>query len=231
MKEITVYWTAFNKEWLRSNKPVEIYKPYIKKQSSMNIGLNMCPAFKDYMNNTFGLKSIFDYEFSVNEDNIILKDYNQDFFNNNVSIRSMQDKVFSFNQNYIFFTEEKSLELSCGIQPFLENNSINERCIVIPGTVDIGKWFRVIDFAFILKNNFNDFKIKEGEIFQYIKLNTDSKINFKEFHMNDKLYHYKDLVINSKSNRRIKIRSLDEYYNMFKIKNNVLKEIKENLVE
>jgi hypothetical protein len=51
-------------------------------------------------------------------------------------------------------------------------------------------------------------------------------------HMNnDKLYYYKDLVINSKSNRRVKIRSLDEYYNMFKIKNNVLKEIKENLVE
>jgi hypothetical protein len=48
---------------------------------------------------------------------------------------------------------------------------------------------------------------------------------------NDKLYYYKDLVINSKSNRRVKIRSLDEYYNMFKIKNNVLKEIKENLVE
>jgi hypothetical protein len=229
--EITVYWTTYNSERLRSSEPIDLYKEYINKRSSMNIGLNMCPAFKGYMNNMFGLQSIFDYEFKINGNEFLLKNYNKDFFEKNVSVRSLQDKVFSFNQNHIFFTEEKNLEMSSGIQPFLEDNNINKRCIIIPGTMDIGKWFRPIDFAFVLKDEFDEFKIKEKEVFQYINFNTDSKINFKEFHMNEKLFYYKDLVVNAKSNRRVKIRSLNEYYSMFNIKKNVLKEIKENLVE
>jgi hypothetical protein len=231
MNEITVYWTTINRERLRSAEPISLYKKYIKKKSSINASLNLCPAFKDYMNNMFGLQSIFDYEFRLDENGFSLKDYDKDFFDKNIIVRSLEDKVFSFTQYHIFFTEEKSLEMSCGIQPFLEDNNITKRCSVIPGTMDIGKWFRGIDFAFVLKDEFNEFKIKEGEVFQYIKFNTDSKIKLKQFNMNDKLLDYADLVLSAKAHRRFKIRNLNEYYNMFNIKKNVLKEIKENLVE
>lgn len=231
MKEIVVYWACLNKEWMRAKPPVDIYKNTIKKKSSIDIALNMCPGFKDYCSNNFGIQSIFDYEFGFNGTEFYSKDYSKEFFEKNVSIRSAEDKIFSFNQYYIFFTEEKSLKFSCGIYPFLEDNNITKRCSIIPGTADIGKWFRTIDFAFVLKDEFNEFKIKEDEIFQYIKFHTDDKIKFKQFKMNDKLSSYNDDITHAKSNRRVKMRDISEYYDMFNMKKNIIKQIKENLVE
>ena len=231
MKEIVVYWTCLNKEWMRSNPPVDIYKNAIKKDSYMHIALNMCPGFKDYTKNHFGIQSIFDYEFAFNGDEFYSKDYDKQFFEKNISIRSAKDKAFSFNQYYIFFTEEKSLKFSCGIYPFLEDNNITKRCTIVPGTIDIGKWFRTIDFAFFLKEGFNEFKVKEGEIFQYVKFDTNAKIKFKQFKMTEKLLSYNDDITHSKSNRRVKMRDLSEYYSMFNMKKSIIKEIKENLIE
>lgn len=231
MNDVTVYWACLNNEWLRAKEPINMYKSFSRNDSSIKTSLNMCPGFKDYMNNYFGLQSIYDYQFIIKDGKLFSQDYNEKFFNEAVSIRSLENKVFSFHQSFIFFTEEKSLEMSCGIQPFLEDGNINERCIVVPGMLDIGKWFRAIDFAFILKNNFNEFKIKEGEIFQYIKFNTNKKIKFKQFGMSAKLDFYTESIASAKDNRRPKIRQMSEYYKIFNSKKSILEEIKNNLVE
>ena len=96
MKEIVVYWACLNKEWMRAKPPVDIYKNTIKKKSSLDIALKMCPGFKDYCSNNFGIQSIFDYEFGFNGTEFYSKDYSKEFFEKNVSIRSAEDKIFSF---------------------------------------------------------------------------------------------------------------------------------------
>lgn len=226
---IVVYWAINTDEWVRAQEPVSIYNNAIRKDVAKDTTLIRCPSFKDYMKNIYGIQSIYSYTFSVNGNVVSSQNYNQEFFNEHVVIRSAKDKCFSFNPKIMFFTEEKSLRISTGIHPFFEENEVSKRCMTIPGTLDIGKWFRQIDFAFFIKNEYNEFIINENDIYQYIQFHTDKKIIFKQFYMNDYLNNQHRAVDGAKYNRPEKFRKLEEYYNMFKNKNNIIKEIKKNL--
>ena len=230
---ITVYWASRDPDWLRAEEPVSIYKNFVKTEVAQNMNVTLCPSVKLYLKNMYGLKSIHEYSFEITEPDkaVISNFYDQDFFNNHVNIRSAKDKAFSFNQPFLFFTEESSLELSVGVFPSFENNFIAQNTSLIPGTMDIGKWFRPIDFAFYLKNDQNSFHIKEGDIFQYIQFHTKEKIVFKQFMINDKLSLFIDSVLKAKNHRVTnKLGNLEEYYNMLKSKKLIIKEIKDNLV-
>jgi hypothetical protein len=232
---ITIYWACEDDSWLRAKPPESVYKAFCKDLKNKKNDLILCPATKDYMNNVFSLKSLFDYQFTLGPDeqvNEVFADrYDQDFFNSHVWVRSREDRLFSFFQKFVFFTEEKSLLMSGGILPFLENNNITDRCTIIPGTFDIGKWFRQLDFAFYLKENYNEFKIEEDDIFQYIKFHTKEKIIFKQFKMNAEI---KECSIDSDGARRfrqVKLRNLEDYYSMMRNKKNLLRLIKNNLLD
>jgi hypothetical protein len=227
---INIYWACNEKEWLRAKQPEPIYSSFIKNIKDQNSKLQLCPSVKQYMNNTFSIKSIYDYSFQINEnENIFSNVYDQNFFDTHVQIRSTKDKLFSFKQQFLFFTDEDSLLMSAGIFPFLENNNITKKCIPIPGEVDIGKWFRQMDFAFYLKNS-DSFEIEENEIYQYTKFHTNKKINFKQFKITKELNDYLLDVENAKISRKIKNRPLQDYYFMLKHKKYIIEEIKSNLI-
>ena len=228
---IIVYWGCIENEWMRSSSPVHIIKNVMSDDRIKDIDLNRCPSFQDHMKNIYGLKSLYDYTFTVDNNDVKSDDYNQVFFDAHVETRSIKNKCFSFKQKYIFITEEKSLNMSVGIAPFFEDNEILKRCSIIPGTLDIGKWFRMIDFAFFLKKDFDTFVIKEEDIFQYIQFHTDKKIVFKQFFINDNIDRQILSVDHARSNRNKKFRSLDNYYGMFKNKKNIIKEIKNNIID
>lgn len=232
----TIYWACDEIEWLRAKEPTLIYPKIIKKPSAEEVGLRLCPAFKDYTNNTFGIHSLYDYDLIIDPDatdDLFVKTtmYDQDFFNEHVIVRSSQDKCFTFRQRFIYFTEEDSLEASFGVHPFFENNDVAERCMIVPGTFDIGKWFRSIDFAFYLKDKYNEFIIKEDDIFQYAVFHTDKKIVFKQFYMNDFLKQQALAVLNSKRHRDNTFRKLSSYYSLSRDKDKIIKAIKNNLVK
>jgi hypothetical protein len=231
---ITIYWSLNDESWLRAKTPDPIYKNFVQSPENKKNSLILCPATKDYMQNIFSLKSIFSYDFKIDHtqdgNDVTTSMYNQKFFDNHVTVRSKEDKLFSFTQRFCFYTEEKSLLMSAGILPFLEDNNITKRCVVIPGTFDIGRWFRRIEFAFYLKKDYDEFKIEEDEIYQYIKFHTNEKIIFKQFRVNSKI---QDLIYDidyARNFRKEKFRSLEEYYLMLKNKKHIIKEIKNNLV-
>ncbi len=232
---ITIYWACNDESWLRAKPPESIYANFVKNSKNQNNGITLCPATKDYMKNIFSLKSLFDYNFTLNlneEINEVFSDkYNQKFFNDHILVRSRKDRLFSFNQKFSFFTEEKSLLMSGGIFPFLENNNITKRCTPIPGTFNIGKWFREIEFAFYLKEEYDQFKIEENEIFQYIKFETKEKIIFKQFKVTPKIQKFLSDVDKAREFRITKTRLLTEYYSMLKHKKYIINEIKNNLLE
>jgi len=228
-----IYWACDEDEWLRAKKPEPIYKDFIKNSKNKNLQIEFCPSIKDYMHNIFSIKSLYDYNFKLkqNTGQAFSDLYNQDFFDRHVTVRSQEEKCFSFNQRFIFFTEDKSLTMSAGIFPFLENNNITKRCVVVPGMMDIGQWFRRLDFAFYLKNEYNIFEIEENEIFLYIKFDTKEKIEFKQFRVSKQLFNFLRDIEKSKESRKLKNRFLDSYYKMFNNKKYIIKEIKENLIE
>lgn len=230
---INVYWACCEDQWMMAESPDSVmtlfYEKKLYDKVNPNNQINFCPAFKDNLINVFTMRSIYDYEFSLNSDGSVDTDYyNQDFFNKHVVIRSLEHRLFSFIQSYVFFTDEPSLDVTICEFPYLEDNNITQRCIPLPGRFNIGKWFRPSEFAFYLKKDYNNFVIKKEEIFGYIRFHTDKKINFIQFRYNSKLEELKNDGFSINFFRYMK--TMENYYRAFKNKKLILKEIKENII-
>lgn len=230
-----VYWSCLEDEWMRALEPEPVAKRIFqsKKPSHDNFlnNTSQCPAIGSALNNMYALSSIYSYDFELNNDSIITKTFDQKFFDEHIVVRDIKQKFFSMKQNYIFFTPEKSLEMTAYIMPFAEENDVVNRTFSLPGTFDIGKWFRPLEFNFYLKNNYDHFSIKEGDAYTYIQFDTKRKIKFKQFVMNDQLYKYLDHTLASSRYSKSGIRTLADYYNMMLFKNKIIDQIKENLCQ
>jgi hypothetical protein len=185
---INVYWACLEDAWLLAEQPESVsskfYNTYTFTRDEPQSNINYCPAFNDNLKNLYSLKSIYDFNFIVDGDNVSTDKYDQKFFDDHVVIRSLRKKFFSFQHKYIFFTDSPSLKTTFYEYPFLEDNNITSRCIIPAGTFDIGRWFRNTEFAFFLKNGFNEFKITKGEVYSYVRFHTEESITFKQFRFN-----------------------------------------------
>jgi hypothetical protein len=229
---INVYWACAEDQWMLAEKPDPVsswfYKKGLSDKNEPSSCINYCPAFNSNLNNLFALRSLYDYEFTADQSSISTPMYDQKFFEDHVYVRSLEKKFFSFRNRYIFFTDEPSLETTFYEYPFLEDNNITRACMPVAGKFDIGKWFRNTEFAFYLKNNNNTFKIERKEIYSYIRFHTTEKINFIQFRYTDKLDKYNLDGFSLNFNGYLK--TLENYYKMFKNKRLILKEIKEHVV-
>lgn len=231
---INVYWACIENEWIRAQAPIPVSsifyndKKYDKQYPDVN--MHHCPAFNNHLSNMFALRSLYSYKFNVDSSNITSPDYDQEFFSRHVNIKSIEKRLFSFNQSFIFFTDAKSLPVTLSLPPYLENNNISARCMVLPGELDIGKWFRNTDMAFYLKEPYSEFCIEEGEVFAYMKFHTSEKINFIQYRQTDKLNSMLLDTIRSKNNKK-KVFSMEKFYSLFNTKKIILKEIKENILD
>lgn len=235
---INIYWACLEKEWMLAEQPESVpfsfYEKKLFNDKNNFFNLNKCPAFNDRIQNTFSIKSIYDYSFDIfyenNEKIIKSNNFDQNFFNEHIIIRDIEKNAFSFLQRYIFFTDEQSLKTDFYIMPYLEeNNSIMNSCVLIPGTYDIAKWYRAVEFPFFLKNNCNNFSIYRNQILYYIKFNTNKKINFVQYRSNEILEQMEKDGF-SLNVRGMNIKKMENYYKFFKNKNKILNEIKNNII-
>ena len=217
-------------EWIRSKEPISIQKRFFELHANKNTQLKYCPAVKNALKNLYGLQSIYDYSFVIENGKIYYKNYDSEFFQKHVYIRDIDHKFFSFTQNYIFFSEE-SVELTTYLHPFLEENEVAEKTYSVIGKYNIGKWFRVIEFPFYLKKKYNEFSIKNDDIYTYIQFNTDKNINFKKFYPTEKIKNFSNSTFLASNGIKLGSRLLEDYYKYFKFKKNILKEIKQNIIE
>ena len=233
---MNIYWTIDNKRVhgsLRVEKPVEIYKHLFQDKSSSQLDYTRCPAFKDYFNNVYGLKSLYSYKLKKQGAQFSSPLYGQEFFDSNVRIHSAEEKLVSLHPHIIFFTDSPSLEMSVE-HPSFEDNKFTKTCYAVPGIVDIGKYYRFMDFAFHIKKEYNTFEIDEGDVQLYLRFYTKEKIKFKQYYMTDRLREYAFMVEHIKETTASKVlRPLSYFYGIYKksnLKDRTLKEIKENLV-
>jgi hypothetical protein len=247
---ITIYWAIDplnSLEGLRATPPVPIMnkfmKDWITEDVTHEIHYNKCPAFVNELTNVYGMKSIYDYDIHVDNNNISTKGFigeqrsyvseNDHFFRSHVNVRSMKGRLFSFQQGMVFFTESPSLIMS-QLPAFMEDNNITKNTICIPGQFDIGKYFRTHDFAWHLKRGCNTIEFNRKEITFYLKFHTKEKIKFQRFLFTpelDKLNSPMQLTKGSKKPEPLS-QALNFYYNIFNkynLKNKMLKIIKENL--
>jgi hypothetical protein len=221
---------------MRATQPEPVSKRFYKnkkitsKDKSSPNALNYCPVFNERINNLYAIKSIYEYSFNIENGLCVSSMYDQNFFNNHINVRSVEDKFFSFINKYIFFTDEKSLEVGAYEYPVFEENDITKKCMMIPGKYDIGKWFRPLEFPFILKNEFNDFSVKREDVLYYLKFYTDENIIFKQFLPTYNINNFWKSATDMTTYDNKRFGSIDNFYKMFKLKDKILKEIKDNLV-
>jgi hypothetical protein len=228
---INVYWSCLEEEWMRAEPPMPLYEKTLENEvfSNQKNDLRFCPALKDYFNNKFLVKSLYSYDFIFDEklSNVTSSSFDQNFWNNHVLVRSLENKLLSFSQNFIFFTEQDSLPITVE-HPFMEESEYSQKCITIPGTFDIAKWYRNLELAFYLKKSYNSVRINEGDSLYYIKFHTDEKINFIQYRKTPLILEF---IHNGLNSRRYKaFKKMSYYYNIFKLKKMILKEIKNNLI-
>jgi hypothetical protein len=232
---VNVYWACLEREWMLAEPPSSVsdifYEKYnFKKEQQPPLSqIQYCPSFNGNLKNLFTLKSLYDYNFKIEDSNVVTGMYDQEFFNEHVLLRSQDKKFFSFVNRYIFFTDEPSLEVTFYEYPYLEDNNITQRCTIPSGKFDIGKWFRNTEFAFFLKDGFNEFKIEKDEIYSYVRFHTLKKINFKQFRYNNTFKNFVQDGIGL--NRTKPLQRLESYYKNFRNKKLILQEIKNNLIE
>jgi hypothetical protein len=230
---INVYWASIEKEWFRAKEPEPVSSLFYKgdKFNKDDPGLDMvhCPSFNSHLKNVFALRSMYSYEYLLENGSVLSQEYDQDFFDRHVVVKSYDKRLLTFDQSLIFFTDEDSLEVTLCEYPFFEENEVTRRCLIIPGKMDIGKWYRNTNMMFYLKKEFNSFKIKENDIYSYLRFHTEEDINFIEYRYTDTLNKYLFDGINSRLNKKTTY-SMKKYYSMFKTKKLILEEIKKNIL-
>ncbi len=229
---INVYWTCLEDEWMMAKEPVSMRKKFfsIKPPDNNNIlrQTSICPAINNSFKNLYGISSIYDYQFDIIDNNVYSPMYNQEFMHKHLVIRDIEQKFFSFHQKYIFFTDEKSLLLTSSMFPFMEDHELSKSSWPVPGTFDIGKWFRSIEFPFYLREDCNSFKLSREDIMFYIQFHTQERIKFIKFVPTEKIFFFINSCVKSAQGKK-RPDSMQYYYNSFYYQKNIIKEIKNNI--
>ena len=234
---ITIFWganTNWSLEGIRAEAPIPILQKLsqerVPKDSELGQQYNRCPAFTDELKNLYGVKSYLDYTLNFGKDDVTSSDYGQEFFDKHFVIKSFKGNLFEFHENLFFFTDEPSLEMSL-LPPYLEDNNVVNNTIMVPGRIDIGKYFRGLTYAFHMKQNCNKVIFNRNEITYYIKFHTKKKLQFKQFLWTPEI-NQMDFLMMAAKNGKLDLMNLDYYYNIFErfnFKKKILKGIKENL--
>ena len=235
---ITIYWACFEDEWVKADEPEKVLKRFYSSKGIQSVernhpmALNYCPVFNQTLGNTYAVKSIYDYSFKIQNNKCVSLDHGQRFFDEHIIVRSIDKKFFGYQNKYIFFTEEDSLIMNAYQHPIFEENEISKRCMIIPGSFDIGKYFRNLEFSFILKDGFDEFVVKNNDVLYYLTFDTKEKIEFKQFRGVPELTAMMQSLRRADSfNLSRRVPTMDVWYNKFKGKKWILNKIKENLLD
>jgi len=229
LNEVTVYWSYDTKYQIRAEEPVPMIKNYFKGKEATNYQYMHCPSFHEQYKNTFCLKSLFDYRIKFQKNDVSSDMHDQKFYEEFLQLRDLKSKLASFHMSYVFIADTKDLEMEY-LPSMMENNSFNNSAILVTGKMNIGKYVRPLDCAFHAREN--RVEIKEGDIYAYVKFNTNKKIKFKRFYNSEK-------IENAITGQRISdyrtrnFKPLDWFYKKqqaIKVKERTIKLIKENLV-
>ncbi len=238
-EDIVVYWSPVDYSLLFHN-----FEPAVKELTTFKLNLNQCtetdllkcPAVKDNLKNTFTVKCPFEYDIACTENGIESTVLTKEFFDSQTLIRDAKAGFLSLRcMPIVFFTEGESLIMEQK-NAIYSNNDFIKNVTVIEGRYDIGKWFRILDFAFIINHKNKFIKVAAGDTLQYIRFNTDRKIKFKKFYCTEEIYNISQHISNYRGHAKklINLTGMLGFYESFtrsKMKKLLLKQIKNNLME
>ena len=197
----------------------EAYLRYIK-----------CPAYPEFFKNVYAIKCDTDFTLQhkiVNEIATLTTDNSQEFFDDAFSIReyTKDQQLIQMNWNWMLFSDS---DIDVSVMPaFLHDNNFVRNTTILPGKMNISKWFRPIQPAYIIHD---DIEVKTGDVLFYIKIHTKDKIDLKHFDMSKKLKSLSNECLGLKNFKpNLRFSKIYEIFTKRNYNKKILKEIKKNL--
>jgi len=242
--QIVVYWCPWwttqpniNLDLIYKN-PQSLFKYAMENYNHQKKTQNFiqCPAVSNRLKQTYFTTNLVETEFEIVYENQEprVKYLNEKTTNASVGFSHAptlkNNQLFEYDMRYGLFAEES---LHMGINsPYFQKAEHLKYGAIVPGTFDIGSWYRPIIAEFNLWANNNYFHIQSGEPLMYWQFNTDKEIILKRYERTPKLSDIADSLVGfklvkSSSNLFSRYRNFNET----SLRSIILKEIKNNLVE
>ena len=240
-KKIKIYWapytTSDKMDWsILHYDPENLFKRFKKnlnKESVNKEGGNLinCPSVRNFTKKIFAFKNTLESHFKFSENNEITA-----LSKNHIHASIVHEPNFKncrlvvYHVPVIFFSEE---DVNMTItSPFFSNCEHLKYGSVVPGKINISKWFRNMNVEFNLWENVNELKINKNEDLFYANFECEaSDIELVRFDMNTRLIKIAETT--GKSSSWEKLIPLKERYERFKkarLNKIVIKEIEKNIV-
>lgn len=213
---------------MRVKEPDLALRHFPKSVTDDNV--NKCPAMAEYHNNLFALKFPISYGIDVFSDGDVASEfYTQQVFQNLVRIRDKSKRLYSLNFNTVFVAERPcEIEITSA---HTIRNSFTKNTFLVPGKYDIGKWIRPLECAFFADAECDKIHIQAGDVWAFMRIRTDEKVNFKRFFLDQKLLDMMSMF-SSGVFPRTTFKNMSYYYNMLLqtgYKSRFMKSVKKNI--
>ena len=235
-EEIVVYWSIAslpNRQTTMNmlvSPPVPVKKIFPKSDSKGEDSYRSCFAYSEMWNNIFAVlhphTSTVSVEgpldnpvFTRNDDNMWLP------------FKSALDGYrLDFDISVAFFCEESLIAQVT--PPYMHDTSDKVGARIASGSFDISKWFRPINFTYLLWPKETSVTVTEGDPGMYIQFLTDKKVVLKHFEYTWEIESIAQQLTGFKNIK--KFESLPKLYDRFirgNINKRLLKLIKDNILE
>lgn len=243
---INVYWApavyydvsnSASQEWeMLYPEPVNLYNSLVKKQvknNNVKRSFFVCPAVKQNFKNTYVIKNAVYSEYEYASDPFpTIKQYSDFALGSKIERPSaiLDGPLFSFSLSYIFFSDE-SLEAHF-TAPYFHKSTYTQYGSIIPGTFNIGLWFRPYNFEVQMWNKDGKFILQEDDPLFYVRFETDKKIKLHRFKYNQQLHAYSNESSNSSLSMRQNVQLFDRYrrFKEARMNESILKEIQKTSI-
>ena len=198
--------------------------------TSPSMSILRCPSIVDTTRNTFVITSPIDINITWMNGKVIVNSDDSSF----VDIRDHASGFLSVTfMKYIFFTEDDELNMRVR-NAFFTKNDFTTKCNIIEGEFNIGQWFRNLDASFYFKES-GTVVIKKGDPLFYVEFQTKQTVKLKKFMFNNELAQINQFCLSAKNYNKFPLANyFTLLYSMFrksKVKGQILKNIKNNLIE
>jgi hypothetical protein len=130
---------------------------------------------------------------------------------------------------YLFFCEEEVTVMISS--PYFEKSPHLNQGNIVPGTMNIGSWFRPLNMEFNLHEGQYNLDLKEDEAIAYITFITDKKIKLNKFRTSDDLIRISNSLVNTtRWEPRVPLAKRYKRFREAQMKKIVLNEIKKNII-
>lgn len=250
--EIVVYFNShvekkdfyeYNDNFIKKiNVPKKVINNLRENKTNIPRTFFQCPATKNLYKNIYYCETIEDMKIEMNDEllNIFL---NVDFNNfqkyekktNGINLHPIRSSNINnhfaarLSQNYLIISEEPlNIKLTA---PNFPSVSPAPYSLLASGQFNIGRWPRTLALEYHFRNETDTIEFKKGDPLVFFEFETDKKIIFKKFKLNEKIVTLSKEIPSIEKISNFK--NLTERYEMadrMKISKRLIEEIKNNLV-